>query len=112
MPNVYLESAMKSHPFTVVFLLLLVQLSMSGEIAAAQPPALRIGAAAVDITPPVGYRMSGGYGEAISTGVNDPLFAKALVLRQAGAAAALVICDLTGISRELTEQLRAKAGRE
>jgi hypothetical protein len=103
---------MKSHPFTVVFLLLLVQLSMSGEIAAAQPPALRIGAAAVDITPPVGYRMSGGYGEAISTGVNDPLFAKALVLRQAGAAAALVICDLTGISRELTEQLRAKAGRE
>ena len=74
---------MKSHPFAVGLLLLLGQLGMSGEIVAAQPPALHVGAAAVDITPPVGYRRSGGYGELISTGVNDPLFAKALVLRDA-----------------------------
>ena len=44
---------------------------------------LRTGAAAVDITPPVGTPMAGYYFERKSEGVHDDLFAKAIVLEQA-----------------------------
>ena len=38
----------------------------------------------VDITPPIGYRMSGYFDERLSTGVSNPLYAKGLVLEQGG----------------------------
>jgi len=38
------------------------------------------GVATTDITPPVGWRRAGNYTEFTSTGVHDPLFAKAMVL--------------------------------
>jgi hypothetical protein len=89
-----------------------ILLTLGALAAPAAEPALHVGAAVADITPPVGYRRSGGYGEAFSTGVNDPLFAKALVFRQGDVAFALVVCDLTGVSRALAEAARAKASRE
>ena len=54
---------------------------------------LQIGVAAVDITPPEKYPVSGYYHERLSTGVRDPLWAKAVVFRQGDQEAAIVVCD-------------------
>ncbi len=70
---------------------------------------LEAGASFVDITPPVGWRRAGGYREEISTGVHDPLYAKALVFKQGGERAALVVCDLCSIGREVSDLARRKA---
>lgn len=82
----------------------------------AQAPAkgdeLTIGVAAVDITPPVGYRMSGYFSERPSTGTHDPLHAKALVLRQGDESAALVVCDLIGLAGEISHQARTAAEKQ
>ena len=67
---------------------------------------LEAGVAVVDITPPVPYRMCGYFDERTSTGVHDPLFAKALVLKQGDLRVALVFCDIIGISPELNKQAR------
>ncbi len=72
---------------------------------------LLAGAAAVDISPPVGWRRSGGYDELISVGVHDPLFAKALVLRQGDEQFAIVVCDLTGMFREVSDRIRRRTSR-
>jgi len=71
-------------------------------------PALMAGAAAVDITPPPGYPLSGYYHERLATGTKDPLFAKALVLRQGDTAAAIVVCDLIVIATDLTVEVRRR----
>ncbi|MEP0844642.1 MAG: neutral/alkaline non-lysosomal ceramidase N-terminal domain-containing protein [Phycisphaerae bacterium] len=78
-------------------------------LPAAEP--LSAGVASVDITPPVGYRMSGYFYERPSTGVRDPLQAKCLVLSQGGQRAAVVFCDLIGVSREVADAAREAAGR-
>src|SRR5437867_2075774 len=59
---------------------------------------LRIGAAEVDITPPVGHRMAGYFDERLSTGVHDPLNAKAIVIQQGMEEIAMVYCDLVGFA--------------
>ena len=73
---------------------------------------LLAGVAAADITPPIGYRMCGYFNERLSTGVLNPLHAKALVLRQGDTRAALVFCDLIGLSPEVSKQARAQVQRE
>ncbi len=73
--------------------------------------ALRAGAAEIDITPPVGYRMAGYFDERISTGVHDPLHAKALVLQQGDTRLAFVFCDLLGLSLNVSTNARALASR-
>ncbi len=70
-----------------------------------------VGTASADITPPIGWRKAGGYDEVIAKGVHDPLFAKALVFEQGGVRAALVVCDLTGMSRPVCDRARAEASR-
>ncbi len=70
---------------------------------------LRSGFAALEITPPVGWRMYGYYEEVISTAVHDPLFVKAVVLEQGAEKVALVVCDLCFISRKLSETIRSRA---
>ena len=67
---------------------------------------LEAGVAVVDITPPVGYRMCGYFNERLSTGTRDPLLAKALVLRQGDCRAAMVFCDLVGLTRDVTDRTR------
>jgi neutral ceramidase len=73
---------------------------------------LRLGLAEVDITPPVGMRMADNFREHISTGIQDRLHAKAVVFTQGGERAALVICDLTAMSREVADRARALAGEK
>jgi len=73
---------------------------------------LHAGVAVADITPPIGYRMCGYFNERLSTGVLNPLHAKALVLRQGGTRAAMVFCDLIGLSAEVSRRARAQVERD
>ena len=70
---------------------------------------IKAGVATVDITPPVPYRMSGYFSERLSTGVNDPLMAKAVVFGQGDTKAALVFCDIVGITARISKEARARA---
>jgi hypothetical protein len=70
---------------------------------------LEAAATAVDITPPVGYRMAGYFNERLSTGTHDPLYAKAIVFRQGETQAALVFCDLVGVPRPIARRARERA---
>ncbi len=79
---------------------------------AATMGSLQAGVAVADITPPIGYRMCGYFSERLSTGVLNPLHAKALVLRQGDTRAAMVFCDLIGLSPEVSKQAREQVERE
>jgi neutral ceramidase len=89
-----------------IFLVLFGLLVIGSPLSAAD---LLAGVAVVDITPPKGYRMSGYFSERLNTGTHDPLQAKALVLRQGDERAALVFCDLVGISRDISNRARELA---
>jgi hypothetical protein len=79
----------------------------TGWSLAAEP--MRAGTAVVDITPPIPFRMSGYFMERLSTATKDPLHAKAVVFRQGGESAALVFCDMVGISLEVSAAARQAA---
>ena len=53
---------------------------------------LRAGAAAADITPPLGERVIGGFEPFPSTAIHDNLYARCLVLDNGRAQIAFVIC--------------------
>lgn len=78
--------------------------------SAAEP--LLVGTAEVDITPPLGFPMAGYYHERLAEGTIDPLKAKAIVFRQGDQRAAMVVCDLTGISRDLCDVVRSRAAEQ
>jgi len=69
---------------------------------------LRVGAAVVEITPPVSYRLAGRDHEVMSRGVHDPLYAKAIAWRQGEIEAVLAVCDLCGIGREPSDPTRIR----
>ena len=79
------------------------------EQARAAEPSISAGVAVVDITPPIGYRMEGYFSERPSTGTHDPLWAKAIVLRQGDEQAALVVCDLCALDGAVTGPARTRA---
>lgn len=68
---------------------------------------MRIGAATIDITPPVGTPLDGYGGRTdVSLGVHDPLYARALFLDDGTTRLAVVVCDLIGIGGFLAERAR------
>lgn len=73
---------------------------------------LRVGAAAVDITPKLGTPMAGYYRYRAVEGVRDPLYAKAIVVEQDGELAALVALDLVATNRSIVEQARELIRRQ
>ena len=79
---------------------------------AANAASFKVGAAEIDITPPVGHRMAGYFDERLATGTHDPLKAKALVLQDGPEQVALVFCDLVGVSLNVTTNARARASRQ
>jgi neutral ceramidase len=85
--------------------LLTFALPLCTATARAEAP-LRAGIAVTDITPPKGYRMSGYFSERLNTGTRDPLLAKAVVFEQDGERAALVFCDLIGVSLTVSTEAR------
>ncbi|HUG93143.1 MAG TPA: hypothetical protein VML55_20040 [Planctomycetaceae bacterium] len=84
-------------------ILLLLALSIVPSLKAGE---LRIGAAAIKITPPAGTPMAGYYHSRAADGVHDDLFAKALVLELGGTKAALVALDLISTTRPIVEEAR------
>ncbi len=68
---------------------------------------LKVGAAAVVITPPQGISMAGYYSARGSEGIHDDLFSKALVLDDGKTRVAIVALDLISTSRSLVEEARA-----
>jgi hypothetical protein len=80
-------------------------------ILPAEGARFQAGFAQVDISPPVGWRMSGYFYERFSTSNHDPLQAKVMVWRQGRVKAALVFCDLIGISQEVSSQVRQHASQ-
>ena len=76
-----------------------------------------IGAAATDITPPVGIPLAGNFrDDYASRGVHSPLRSRALVVRKDGAAVALIVADLLTLpevlARRVREQVRRLCGLE
>lgn len=61
---------------------------------------LRVGAAEVDITPPVGTALAGSLFPRVSVGVEDPLTLKAVVLESGGVTLAYVLADVIALRRE------------
>ncbi|MCL5744180.1 MAG: hypothetical protein M1541_09685, partial [Acidobacteria bacterium] len=73
---------------------------------------LRVGRAAVKITPPVGTPMAGSYALRLSKGVLNDLYAKTLVLEQDGTRAAMVACDLAASNASIVAEARKLIERE
>ncbi|MBL9202772.1 MAG: hypothetical protein JNL39_19820 [Opitutaceae bacterium] len=73
---------------------------------AASAGELRVGAAAVRITPPNAIPMAGYYATRLAEGTHDELHAKAIVFEQDGARAALVALDLVSLARPTIEEAR------
>jgi hypothetical protein len=67
---------------------------------------LRAGASQTDITPPVGAPLLGAL--VASTGVHDPLFARALVLGDGPDRVAIVCLDLVGMDFSLVDEIRGR----
>jgi neutral ceramidase len=87
-------------------------LAMGLESICIAQSSLHVGIAAVDITPPIGYRHGGGYGEVISTGVRDPLYAKAMVYKQGSVSFCIVECDLLSVPITVSQRVRDVASKE
>jgi neutral ceramidase len=95
--------------FRIDFLLIAFVAFLSHISANANEPLLKGSVAVRDITAPIGYRLCGYFYERFSTGVHDPLLAKAVYLEQGDQKIALVFCDLIGVPQTLTDQVRAEA---
>ncbi len=87
---------------------LLITLSAITSCQRSQTDPLQVGVAITDITPEIGDSHYSG----VSTGVNDPLFAKALVFEQGDIQGALLICDILIIPRDLSRIVRENASRK
>ncbi|MGC1275019.1 MAG: neutral/alkaline non-lysosomal ceramidase N-terminal domain-containing protein [Planctomycetaceae bacterium] len=86
---------------------LLAALLLFPALAHAAEP-LSVGVGTAEITPPLGYSMSGYFHHRGATGTLDPLLAKAIVFKQGDVRAALVVGDVIGIDRPLAEAIRSK----
>ena len=75
---------------------------------------LRAGAVMIDITPPAGTHLAGsGAGEhRPAQAVMDPLFAKAIVFEAGERRVCMVILDLTIVTGDYTDQIRAAIGQQ
>src|SRR5438876_9895218 len=96
---------------TILSVLLLLGCEHTGQHSSASD-SLKVGAAEIDITPPIGHRMAAYFDERLSTGVHDPLKAKAIILQQDKERTALVFCDLVGVSLTVTTNARAQASQK
>ncbi len=74
--------------------------------AGGQGRLLRAGAAASNITPPLGTLRVGSFAPYPSTHVNDELHARCLVLDDGKTTLALVVCDLVGFHRSISVEAR------
>ncbi|HMO84370.1 MAG TPA: hypothetical protein PKC18_05535, partial [Lacipirellulaceae bacterium] len=63
----------------------------------------------MDITPPIGFRMSGYFYERFSTAIHNPLQAKVIVFQQGHSRFAWAFCDLVGVPAKTSALARDAA---
>ncbi len=100
---------MKPMLLSMVSLIVAASLAMTTPVNAednSDTRVLRAGAALVDITPPLGEMVVGGFAPFAANDVHDPLHARCLVLDDGDTKIAFVICDNLGISREVYDAAR------
>ena len=88
---------------TLFSLVVLVLVMGSGPLARAE---LKAGAAISNITPDIGAPVIGGFVPFPSTQIHDELNVRCLVLDDGSTKIALVVCDLLGIHRIVSEEAR------
>ncbi len=79
---------------------------LPGPFANAQQKQLKAGAAIVDITPPLGLGIIGGFNIPPATHIHDPLHARCLVLDDGRNKLVFVIADNVGMGREVLEHAK------
>lgn len=72
---------------------------------------VQAGAAEVDVTPPLGVRMAGGFQPVYAEGVHDPLYARAVVLDNEETRVAFVMVDVIGLSLDDVQKVREDVAR-
>ena len=80
--------------------------------AESEQPTLKAGAAAVNITPPLGEMVVGGFIPVPSYNVHDELHARFLVLDNGEARIGFVVCDNLGIPRDVFDDARKIIAQE
>ena len=99
-------------------LLILVSVSscathLNAQDAESKPPALRAGAAAVDLTPQqFPLNMPGGFSANLAQRAHDPLHARALVLDDGTTKLAMVVVDNLGVAPEVLEEAKTIASQQ
>ena len=87
--------------------------AVAGEAPADGPPAgLFAGAAAVDVTPPLGSPIVGNWNSPPAERVHDPIQVRALVLKNGDDRLAVVLCDNVGIPREVFDAAKRQIAEE
>ena len=96
-----------------ICLLLVAGLGLWGSSSgAAEPAPLKAGAATSNITPPLGCDIIGGFKPYPATHVHDELHARCLVLESGDTRLALVVCDLLGLARGVSDESRRLIAEE
>src|SRR5690625_1816334 len=90
------------------FVLLPFQVALSVQQTPGNSTSLYVGVAEMNITPPVGY----GQYRGPRTGIKASLYAKAIVFQRGEEKAAIGVCDVIGITREFSTEVRLEVGRE
>jgi hypothetical protein len=96
----------------IVILLFPSAILRSSDVTAADAPGIEVGVAETDITPPAGFPMAGYFHERLCEGTTDPLLAKAIVFRSGSTQAAIVVCDLIGITTDFSRIVRRRASEQ
>ncbi|MDX1968678.1 MAG: neutral/alkaline non-lysosomal ceramidase N-terminal domain-containing protein [Planctomycetaceae bacterium] len=78
---------------------------LNNHLGAAEP-VFRAGAATSNITPDIGGDIVGGFAPSPSKHIHDDLHARCLVLDDGVTRLAIVVCDLLGIHRKVSEEAR------
>src|SRR6266513_1410144 len=91
-------------PAENIFMRFILLIALTSTLASAAE--IRVGSAAVVITPQIGTPLAGYYETRISTGVHDDLYAKALVIDCGGSRAAMVCCDLITMPPNIAQEAR------
>lgn len=73
---------------------------------------VKVGAADMDITPPLGVRMAGGFQPVYAEDVHDPLRAKAVVIEEGEAKVAIVALDVIALSLSDVQAIRSRVSHD
>lgn len=91
---------------TIFVICAVLALAFALEASAADESGFRAGAAMSNITPPLGGGIVGGFLPIPSKHIHDQLHARCLVLDNGRTRLALVVCDLLGIQRIVSDEAR------